>query len=94
MNLRVRIDRLILEGFALEGSERRAVGAALEAELALALSEAALSAGLQAATALDRIRAPDIPAVGRQARALGVQIGRAVGVSLTEPSANEQRGGT
>jgi len=94
MNVRVRIDRLILEGFTLEGSERRAVGNALEAELALALSEAALSAGLREEVAHDRIRAPDIPAAGRQARALGQQIGRAVGVSLTEPSAKEQRGGT
>lgn len=94
MRVRVRVDRLVLEGFPLEAGERRALGAAVEAELARALSEAALSAGLREEVAHDRIRAPDIPAASRHARPLGTQIARAVGVSLTEPSAKEQRGGT
>ena len=83
MNINLAIDRLVLEGFALEAGATRQVQVAVEAELLRLLIDGGLPSGLLAGAATPVLRAPaitsppDLPPAG-----LGAQIAQAVYGSL------------
>lgn len=79
MNVRIHIDRLVLDGLALNAADRPQLGAALESVLARLIAAGGLSPDLAHGAALPSLRAPAMT-VARNAKpaAVGASIARAV----------------
>ena len=78
-SVRVRIERLVLEGLPLTRAQGEQVGAALEAELARLLAEGRLDPALLASVALPSLPAGSLRLGGDASPArLGRQIARAI----------------
>ncbi|MDF0515733.1 hypothetical protein P0R31_00550 [Bradyrhizobium yuanmingense] len=60
MNIRLHIERLVLDGLQLNGQDRAQLKASLEAELGRLLSESGINGGIGAGGALPRIDAAPI----------------------------------
>ncbi|MGN6813309.1 MAG: hypothetical protein ACTHMP_20775 [Thermomicrobiales bacterium] len=83
MNVRIHIERLVLEGVPVTHAQGSALRAAVEAELTRLLAAGDLAPGLQAGGALRRVVAPAIALPGDPApEYLGRQIARAVHTGL------------
>lgn len=79
MTLRVHIERLVLDGFALGAGGGARVGAAVEAELARLLAERGLSPGLAGGGAVASLRGtPLTPDQSGTPSALGRGIARSI----------------
>lgn len=79
MNINLHIERLVLDGVALERGQEPLLRAAVEAELSRLLSEEGLSTGLMSGGATPRLQAGEIQlSVERNSQQLGQQIARAV----------------
>jgi hypothetical protein len=92
MRLRVRIDRLVLDGLPLGPGDGPRVQAALEAELGRRLSERDVPPRLLEAGALRSLDGGDIPRLSAAPAEAGSQIARAVAASIQKGSINESRG--
>jgi hypothetical protein len=77
LDIRVTIDRLVLEGVTLAPGGREALGAALEAELGRLLAVGGLAEAWQAGAAVPRLTAGPVSLAGSPAD-LGAGIARAV----------------
>ena len=77
MDIRVRIDRLVLEDVTLPLGGRTALGAALEAELGRLLAEGGLAKAWQAGAAVPRLAARPVLLASSPAK-LGTGIARTV----------------
>lgn len=79
MNIRLHIERLILDGVPLEAGGTTRLQAAVESELGRLLAEGGLSTEMQTGIALPSVRAGDVR-LGEQASPIqmGGQIARAV----------------
>jgi len=64
MNIRLHIDRLVLEGLDVPSASRAALGAALEQELARLIAAGGLAPWLAGGTAVPSMDAPPIDAPG------------------------------
>ncbi len=83
MNIRVHIERLVIEGLPVPPSQRPLIKAALEAELMARLTASGTSAGMVAGGAIPRLTAGTIHVPPRPgAAALGRQIAGAVHAGL------------
>jgi hypothetical protein len=79
MRIDLHIERLILDGLAIDPGQRAEVQAAVEAELARLLMTGGLNAGLLAGGALPSLRAEAIQLTNESKGAdLGVQIAQSV----------------
>ncbi len=79
MNIRLHIDRLVLDGVPLEAGGAQGLQSALEGQLAQLLAEGGLSADLRRGGALRSIRAGNVQIPARpNGSQLGGQIARAV----------------
>lgn len=79
MNIRIDIERLILEGMSVEPAKRAMLKAEVERELARLLSISGLSSSLRAGGAIPDIRAGSIRGdTANDPSRLGRQIARAV----------------
>jgi hypothetical protein len=92
MDIDLRIERLVLDGWAITPAERRALGAALETELSRLLSESGLSGSFTQGAALPAVRADDIlitqPFNPAQ---VGAQIAQTVHAGLMASPAEDKR---
>jgi len=93
MNIQLHIERLILDGVALQNGQGAQLQAAVEAELARLLLAGGLNAELRAGGALPWLRGGDIQLTGDGSRAsdsmpaqLGQQIAQAVHRGIGAPS--------
>lgn len=79
MNIRINIERLILDGLPIIHSQGPLVQAAVEAELTRLLTEKGLTESLQAGGAVPSVRADGIQLVsGNSPAQMGTQIARSV----------------
>jgi len=79
MNINLHIERLVLDGLAVEPQQQAALKAALEAELAGALAQNGIASGLQGGGSLAAVRTAAINVGERNEPAqLGQQIAQAV----------------
>jgi hypothetical protein len=79
MNIRINIERLILDGLPITHSQGALVQAAVEAELTRLITENGLAADLQAGGAVPILRANGIQLTsGSNPSQLGTQIARSV----------------
>jgi len=79
MNIKIDIERLVLDGIHLAAGHQAQLQAALEAELARLLVRGGVSPGLRAGGAVPSLRAPSIQLRGDGSPVhLGKQIARAV----------------
>jgi hypothetical protein len=79
MNINLHIERLILDGLAIESGQGALVKAMLEAELSRLIEAHGLSASLQAGGALPGLRASAVELQAEKNPAqIGAQIARAV----------------
>lgn len=79
MNVKLHIDRLMLEGFQLSGSQGAGVKAAVEAELSRLIKANGVSQEFQRGQVVQRVRAGSFqPARNSTPRALGTQIAQSV----------------
>jgi hypothetical protein len=78
MNIKLHIERLVLEGLPLGRSQGPLVQAAVEAELARLLSEGGLAAELAAGGAVPSVPAEGIKLAGGGPGDMGRQIARSV----------------
>jgi len=93
MTLRVRIDRLVLEGLSVAPGQGPGIGAAMQTELGRVLTEASLRPELCGGGGIPQLYGTDIREVNRVPGELGGQIARAVGLSISEPLAQRRGGG-
>lgn len=77
MNVRLHVDRLVLDGIDVPYAARGALRAALEQELARLIANGGLSPSLAGGAAVPSLRAAEIPIDGSPGR-LGVAIAGAV----------------
>ena len=78
-DIRLQIDRLVLDGIRIDPRRRRLVGTAMEAELARLLVEGGIGGGLGAGVSLPRLRLGTIAmTTSGDPVALGRQIAGAV----------------
>jgi hypothetical protein len=91
VNVTVRVERLVLEGFDLTPAERGRLAAALEAELGRQLAEGGLDPQLAIGGEVGRLAAPPIEVGGLGAEALGRQIAGALGSQLVGRGAEPRR---
>lgn len=79
MNIRLHIERLILDGVALSAAERPHLQAAMEMELGRLLEERGIASGLESGVALDSVRGGAVQ-LGHHpsGKGLGRQVARAV----------------
>lgn len=83
MNVHLHIERLVLDGFALDAADGPAVQAAVQAEVSRLLAEQGLGEGFRQGGALAYVRGADLqPPAAPGAGALGREIGAAVHRSL------------
>jgi hypothetical protein len=79
MNIRIHIERLILDGLPITHSQGPLVQAAVEAELTRLLTENGLAGNLQAGGAVPRVRANGMQlAPGSNPAQMGTQIAQSV----------------
>ena len=79
MNVRLHIERLVLEGLPLVPGQAPAVQAAIETELARLIAESGVAPGLPSLGAVPELRAGDVQlATGATPAGIGGQIARAV----------------
>lgn len=79
MNINLHIERLVLDGIALERGHEPLLRAAVEAELARLLSTHGVAPGMMSGGAVPRLHAGDIQLSGEStSHQLGQQIARAV----------------
>jgi hypothetical protein len=79
MNIKLHIERLVLDGLHVSPTDRPRLQAAIEAELARLLSAGGVNSGFQAGMALPSIRAGDIQlAAGSGPDGIGQQIAGAL----------------
>lgn len=79
MNIELHIERLVLDGLALERGQGASVQAAVEAELTRLLGEQGLSARLQAGGALPSLQSNPVQLTpGSTPAQMGAQIARSV----------------
>ena len=79
MNINLHIDRLILEGLAIEPGQKRSVQTALQAELTELLAASGISPTLAGGGALPETRVPAVHLVDQHSPTqLGTQIARSV----------------
>lgn len=84
MNINLHIERLVLDGVALERGQEPLLRAAIEAELSRLLSTGGLAPGMMPGAAVPRLDAGDIQLPGggdnnnNNAHGLGLQIARAL----------------
>lgn len=79
MNIRVHIDRLILDGVALSPAEQPHFQAAVQAELGRLLMEQGMANGLSADTVVDSVRGGGVQLhPGSSGQSLGRQVAHAV----------------
>jgi len=79
MNIRLHIDRLVLDAVAVNGSSAQAVKAAVQSELTRLLTERGLRHDLQQGGAVPRVHAGTFaPTKNASARQLGTGIARSV----------------
>ncbi|MFL6216662.1 MAG: hypothetical protein ACJ74J_22455 [Blastocatellia bacterium] len=79
MNINLHIERLVLEGLAVESRQSDAIREAVEAELVRLLSENGLSGKLQSGGVFPRLQAQAINLeTGNSLPRIGEQIGRSV----------------
>ena len=84
MNIKVHIERLVLDGLPISRHDGPAVQAAVEAELTRLLATGELSPELRAGGALASVRANSINVTKESSpTAVGQQIGGALGSALT-----------
>jgi hypothetical protein len=86
-NIRVHVERLVLEGLPVSASERPLLQAAMEAELIRLLGNGELAGELRAGAALTEVRAGAVLAVKESSpERLGADIARAVHQGLGHSS--------
>ena len=78
MNIRVHIDRLVLDGLPVTRRQGPLVQAAVEAELSKLLSEGGLAQELASGGAVSSVPAGNIKSAGGSPTHIGRQIARAV----------------
>ena len=78
MNIKLHIERLVLDGLPITRSQGPLVQAAVEAELARLLAEGSLAPELASGGAVPSVRADGINSVGGSPGQIGRQIARAV----------------
>jgi hypothetical protein len=79
MNIRLRIDRLVLDGLPVTGADGLRVKAAVEAELGRLLSQGGVSNDLAAGGALPRVAVPTVQFThGSSPSQFGTQIAQSV----------------
>lgn len=79
MNVRLHVERLVLDGVTVPRHQQPGLRSALEAELAQRIAEGGLAPDLLTGQALPRVTAGDIQrAAGAEPAQLGRQIARAV----------------
>lgn len=79
MNIRLHIDRLILDGLDLAYADRGRLAAAVEAELSRLISEGGLAADLSSGAALDALSGASILApAGLSVDQMGARIAQGV----------------
>ena len=78
MNVRLHIDRLVLDGIDVAAGDRPRLQAALEAELTRLVTERGVAGELANGAALPSVRAPQISIAGSNARQIGTAIAGAV----------------
>lgn len=84
MDVRLHIERLVLDGLRLGPRERRELEAALSDELGRLLGQGPLHPELAAGGAVPSVRAPDLPlAAGQGPRELGEGLARSIHGGLT-----------
>ncbi len=82
-DIHLHIDRLVLDGFALDAAQGPALQAAVQAELTRLLAEQGVGSGFRQGGALAYVRGPDLQLPSASAPdTLGRQIGGAVHRSL------------
>ncbi|HUI06065.1 MAG TPA: hypothetical protein VL486_03570 [Verrucomicrobiae bacterium] len=82
MNIEVRIEELMLHGFA--PGDRRGIGAAVEQELTRLLAERGISPELAKTNTVENLDGGSFKlAAGSKAEAIGVQVAQAVHGGLT-----------
>jgi hypothetical protein len=88
MNIRLHIERLVLDGVPLGLDGRRALQAAVEAELTQLLTDGGLSAGLLSGGAVPQLQAEAIQLASDENPArLGTQVAQVVYDGLSNPQA-------
>lgn len=85
MNLKLQIERLILDGVHLAPEHRPLLQAAVESELARLLAEGGLAAGVKAAGATARMTGGNLQLTPDNPGSMGRQIARAVYGSIGKP---------
>jgi hypothetical protein len=88
MNIRLHIDRLVLNGLDMPVNAGGAIRIAVERELARLLSGGGLASSLASGTAVPSVRAPEINATGTAAQ-VGTAIGRAIYGGIGSSSASQ-----
>ena len=80
MNINLHIERLVLDGVALERGHEPLLRAAIEAELSRLLTTDGVAPGMMSGIAVPRLHAGDIQLAGdnNNAQGLGLQIARAL----------------
>lgn len=79
MNIRLHIERLVVDGFGLQHGDGRAVKFAMESELSRLLTANGLHHELQQGGAVPQVRAPGMQVGSKPSpRQLGTQIARSV----------------
>ena len=79
MNIRLHIDRLILDGVSLSARERPHLQAAVEMELGRLLAEGGIAIGLENGVALDAVRGGAVQLPREvSGKGLGKQVAQAV----------------
>lgn len=85
MNVRIHIDRLVIDGLEMSAGSGGALRIAVERELARLVSTGGIAPSLAGGIAVPSVRAPEIDGVGSPA-VIGREIGRAVYGGIGVPS--------
>ena len=94
MSVRIHIERLVLDGFGLNGASGSRVQAAVQSELARLLAGQGLSETLRAPAAMPSLRAGAFsPAPGASPAQLGREIARSVHAGIGGGAVKSSGGG-
>ena len=79
MNVRLHIDRLVVEGLSVAGGDRARLQRRIESELARLIGAGGISAALARGTAVPTVTAPDMPVhSGASVARLGSEIATSI----------------
>ncbi len=92
MNIRLHIDRLVLNGLDMPANSDGVIRIAVEHEIARLLSAGGLAPSLATGTAVPSVRAPEINGIGTPAQ-IGTAIARSVYGGIGSSSAIQPRKG-